>query len=110
MSKTKSFFYIGKYLPYVGDKKMFGAISFTYSLIHNKNVSICSALRISAKYYERDQSELGRWYAMLVNNIELEKDNVKLEKVNKLEKNKTKSSNSESWEFKMTQLEAIMLT
>ena len=97
MNKTKSYtnFNIGKYLPYIGNKKMFAAISFTHKMVEQKK-PICTALCISAKYYKVNQDTLATWYALLAYNIKLEKDNAK-PKV------------PETWETKLTQLEAILL-
>lgn len=97
MNKTKSYTYfnIGKYLPYIGNKKMFLAISFTHSLV-KKNLSICEAMCIAARYYEVNQDTLATWYAQLAYNIKLEKDNAK-------------PNVPETWGLKLTQLEAILL-
>jgi len=97
MKTTKSYtnFNIGKYLPYIGNKKMFAAISFTHSMVEQKK-PISTAICIAARYYEVDQDLLAVWYSMLVENIKLEKANAK-------------SDAPQSWESKMDQLESIMI-
>lgn len=101
MKKNKPYVYFDfrKYLPWIDDKKMFSSISFTHKLVEEKK-PICTALSISAKYYDVDQELLAVWYAMLVENIRLakiEKDNI----ISKIPK---------TWQDQMSQLEAIMLS
>ena len=102
MNKTKSYsnFNIGKYLPWIGNKKMFAAISFTHKMAL-QNEPICKAIAIAAKYYEIDQTELAKWYSQLVENIRAPQ--------NCTVKTKQKTPKVESWQSKMTQLEAILL-
>lgn len=98
----KKYFDFGKYLPWISDKKMFSAISFAHSLACEKKTPICTALSIAARYYEVDQTELASWYSKLVENIRAQQ-NCSL-------KTKQEAPKVESWQSKMTQLEAILLT
>lgn len=86
---------IGKYLPWIGDKKMFAAVCFADKIAH-QGKPICLALTISAHYYKIEQDKLAVLYSELVQN-------------RKAPKPKQKKKIAESWQSKMTELEQIIL-